>query len=330
MRTTRIAAMTIASLVLALAVAACGGSGSSAQNVVDEATLSGVESGKLDLSLGIDTKGSKGGHVDVGLSGPFERGNGVRGTKLDLTGTAKGTVAGKKVDFEGGLTLLGGHRAYVEFEGTDYKVDPTTYGYASSTIGESEEVSSCREALRERKLSEFISDPVEEGTANVGGTSTTKVSGDIDPETVSEALTEANEDALCAEQMKAIPGARTSLEGFEESPGAAQGAVKDAHITLYVGDDHIVRRLKAQVTLEPPAGQAPKGVGGAEFDVDLTLADVNQPQTIAAPKEAKPLTALFIKLGINPIELLGVVQGGLTGGGMSALLERLVEAGNER
>jgi hypothetical protein len=147
---------------------------------------------------------------------------------------------------------------------------------------------------------------------------------------VSEALIEANEDALCSQQIRAIPGAGASLEGFEESSGGAREAVKDAHITLYVGDDHIVRRLQAQVTLEPSAGQAPKGVGSAEFDVDLTLTDVNEPQTIVAPKGAKPLTGLFIKLGINPLELLGVIQGGVTGGGLSALLERLVEAGSSK
>jgi hypothetical protein len=322
----RVLALLATALAIAGGLVACGGSGGSRQ-IVDEATLSGVESGKLDLSLGIDTKGSKGGHVDVGLSGPFERGDGVQATKLDLTGTAKGTVNGKKVDFEGGLTLLGGSKSYVEFEGTDYKVDSTTFGFVNSAIGESEEVSSCREALSERKLSEFIANPVEEGTVDVGGTSTTKVSGDVDPEALNEALNEANEDALCAEQMRAIPGARASLEAFEESPEGAQGTVSDAHITLYVGDDHIVRRLQAKVTLEPPAGKAPKGVGSAEFDVDLTLADVNEPQKIAAPQGAKPLTALFIKLGINPVELLGVVQGGVTGGGLSALLERLVEAG---
>lgn len=327
----RILATALVALAVSLAIAACGGGGGgSAQQVVDEATLSGVESGKLDLTLEIDTKGSKGGHVDVGLSGPFEKGDGVQATRLDLTGTAKGTVDGEKVDFEGGLTLLGGPRAYVAFEGTDYKVDATTYGFTNSAIGESEEVSACREALSDRKLSEFIADPVEEGTAKVGGTTTTKVSGDVDPETVSEALTEASEDSLCAEQIKAIPGAGSSLEGFEESPEGAQGAVKDAHIVLYVGDDHIVRRLQARVTLEPSAGQAPKGVGSAEFDVDLTLTDVNEPQTIVAPQGAKPLSALFIKLNLNPIELLGLIQGGVTGGGLSALLERLVEAGGSK
>jgi hypothetical protein len=327
----RILATALAVLALALAAAACGGSsGSSAQDVVDEATLNGVESGKLDLSLGIDTKGGKGGHVEIGLSGPFERGEGVRATKLDLTGTAKGTVGGKHVDFEGGLTLLGGHRAYVAFEGTEYKVDPTTYGFANATLGESEEASACREALSERKLSEFIADPVEEGSASVGGVSTTKVGGDLDPEALTEALTETTEESLCAEQLKAIPGLGPSLERFEGSPGAGRGAVKHAHVTLYVGDDHIVRRLQAQVTLEPPAGQAPQGVGSAEFNVDLTLADVNEAQTIVAPAGAKPLSDLFIKLNVNPIELLEMIQGGVAGGGLSTLLERLVEAGANR
>ena len=50
-------------LALATAFAACGGSGGSSnanpQQVVDDATLQGIESGNLDLSLGIDAKGTK-------------------------------------------------------------------------------------------------------------------------------------------------------------------------------------------------------------------------------------------------------------------------------
>ena len=59
---------------LATAFAACGGGGGSddPQAVVDEATLKGIESGDIDLSLAIDVEGEKGGNVDVNLSGPFQ------------------------------------------------------------------------------------------------------------------------------------------------------------------------------------------------------------------------------------------------------------------
>lgn len=324
MRPFRILIVSIAMFALALAIAACGGS-DGAQQIVDEATLRGVESGNLDLSLGVDTTGREGGHLDLDLTGPFEAEKGAQAPELDLTATAQGTVRGKKVDFEGGITLAEGTKAYVNFEGTDYKVDPTTYGYGREILGESEEVSSCQEAVSERQLSEFIEDPAEEGTVDVGGTSTTKVSGDVDGEAALEALHEMNEDALCSEQLKAVPGFGAQLTEIEESDVKAEDTIEDAHLTLYVGADHIVRRLQAQVTVKPPEGSGSQK--SVSFDIDLTLTKVNEPQAISAPKSSKPLRALFIKIGINPIELLGVVRGGIGGAGLINFLERIAAAG---
>ena len=77
-----------------------------------------------------------------------------------------------------------------------------------------------------------------------------------------------------------------------------------------------MRRITAQLTIEPPAGS---GSGPKEVDLnfDLTLSDVNQPQTIEAPSEAKPLNDLFRQLGINPLSLLGN-NGGLNLNGLEA------------
>ena len=50
-----------------------------------------------------------------------------------------------------------------------------------------------------------------------------------------------------------------------------------------------------------------------------------------APQSSKPLSALFVKLGINPLELLGLLQGakgGLNGpGGINELLEGIRPGG---
>ncbi len=117
----RIPIVSTAMVALALAISACGGSSGGAQEIVDEATLKGVESGELDLSLGVDSKGGEGGQVEVDLSGPFEAKDGAKAPELDFSATVKGTVGGEKVDFEGGIVLAGANQAYVDFEGTDYK-----------------------------------------------------------------------------------------------------------------------------------------------------------------------------------------------------------------
>lgn len=330
----RILAPLAALIALALTLAACGGSSSSndPQTVVDEATLQGIESGQLEMSLGLDITGQKSGKLDIGLSGPFHGEEGAELPELDLTATAHGNVGGENVDFEGGLTLLGGNQAYVGYKGVEYKVDPTTYDYVKSLAKrqgggqQSSEVTACQEAAGELKVADFIENLKGEGSAEIGGESTTKVSGDLDSGGALDAVTELIENPACGEQLEAT-GAAPSPAELSALKGTLQGAVKAAHVELFVGDDHIVRRIAVQATVEPPTGKSSQGVKRVEIDFDLKLTGVNEEQEISPPKSSKPLSALFIKLGINPIELLGAFQNG-GAGGLGGLLEGIAGAGN--
>jgi hypothetical protein len=325
-------------IALATAFAACGGGSDDPQSVVDEATLQGIESGNVDLSLGIDVKGSEGGHLDVGLSGPFQSESEAELPELDMTASAKGAIGGEKVDFEGGLTLLG-DKAYVGYEGTEYEVDPTTFNFVRTIIKrrsggqkQSSELTACQEAAAELQISDFVENLEGEGSADVGGTSTTKVSGDLDVSGAVEATVELSEDPACSEQLKAA-GPLPSAARLEKAKAQIEETVKAAHVDLYVGDDHIVRRISAQATIEPPKGSGGEGAKSAEIDLDLTLDGVNEEQAISAPKGSQPLSNLFVKLGVNPIELLGLLQGsggGLSGpGGLSGLLEGFAAGGTQ-
>jgi hypothetical protein len=327
----RILTIFVALIALATAFAACGsGSSSSPQAIVDEATLQGIESGKIDLTVGVGLKGEKSGHVNASLSGAFQSESEAELPELDLTATAKGSVGGEKIDFDGGFTLLGGNKAYVGYEGTEYEVDPTTFSYVQSlakkqgTGGEkSSEVTACQEAAGELKIADFIENLSEGGSADVGGTSTTKVSGDLNASGALDALSELVEDPACSEQLEAA-GSVPSAAELDAAKGTVKDAVKDAHVELYVGDDHIVRRMIVKATIEPPAGSG-GGVSSVELDLDLTLTGVNEDQTISPPASSKPLSDLFLKLNVNPIELLGAVQGGA--GGIGGLLEGIGGAG---
>ena len=65
----------------------------------------------------------------------------------------------------------------------------------------------------------------------------------------------------------------------------------------------------------------PKGSGEkAEIELEFTLGKVNEKQTIKAPANAEPLEKLFGELGVNPLELLGLMQGGGSRG-LGGLLE---------
>lgn len=328
----RIFILAAALLALATAFAACGGGGGSddPQTVLDEATLKGVESGEIDLAMAIDVEGKRSGKVDVTLSGPFQTQSEEELPELDLTATAEGAVGGEEVDFEGGLVLLD-NKAYINYEGTEYEVDSTTFNFVRAMFRQqgrgsdrSSEVTACQEAFAELQLGEFIDNPSETSDADVGGTSTTKVGGDLNAAAAINALVELSEDPACSEQLRAT-GQLPSTAELDKAKGTVQGSLESAHVDLYVGDDDIVRRIVAQATVEPPKGTGGGGARKVEVDLDMTLTGVNDEQTIAAPQGSKPLSDLFIRLGINPIELLGLLQGegGLSPGGLNGLLEGL-------
>lgn len=316
--------MLIAALAaLTTAFAACGGSDKSSEDpqaVIDNASLEGVTSGNLDLSLGIKSEGGEGGNVDVKLAGPFQSGSKGNLPELALTASAKGSAKGEDIDFEGGLTLLS-DRAFVNYEGTEYEVDPTTFGFVKSGFEQAQQqggseanpadVTACQEAATGLKVGDFVDNLTNDGSADVDGTSTTKVSGDLNVGAAIDAIIKLTENPACSSQLEAA--GPLPIGELEEVKGELTSAVKTAHVDVYVGDDNIIRRFAAELTIEP------KGSGEKiEVDFDLSLSGVNEEQDISAPANAKPLEGLFQKLDINPIELL---EAGSSGEGLGDLLE---------
>jgi len=321
----------VALVALSAAFAACGGGSSDdPQTVVEEATLKGIESGKLNLAVDVNVQGEKGGKVDVNLSGPFQSESEAEYPELSLAVSSKGSLGGKDLNREGGFTLLG-NKAYVAYEGTEYEVDSTTFNFVKSMLkeqgggqGKSSEIAACQEAAGELEISDFVENLKSDGSAEVGGTSTTKVSGDLDATSAVEAFSTLIEDPKCSEQLSAA-GPLPSAAELDKAKSTVKDSLKSAHVDLYVGDDHIVRRITAQAMIEPPKSSK-SGAKRVELDLDLSLTGVNEEQTIAAPSSAKPLSDLFLKLGINPIELLGAFQNAGSEG-LGGLLEGLGEAG---
>jgi hypothetical protein len=315
----------LAALVaLATAFAACGGSSDSSsedpQQVIDNASLEGVKSGTIDLSLSVKAEGDEGGDLDVSLSGPFQAGAGKGSLpQLDLNATAKGSIGGENVDFDGGLTLLS-DRAFVGFEGTEYEVDPTTFGFVKSGFEQAQQqqgsetssadVTACQEAAEGLNVGDFVDNLSNDGSADVDGTSTTKVSGDLNASGAIDAIIKLTENSACAAQLEAA--GPLPLDELEEAKGEVTSAIKVAHVDVYVGDDNIIRKLAAELTIEPKGSNEK-----VEISFDLALGGVNEDQSISAPSGAKPLEDLFLKLGVNPIELL---EAG-SGGGIGSLLE---------
>jgi hypothetical protein len=327
----RILVLLAALAALTIAFAACGDSDKSSedpQSVIDSATLEGVESGNVDLSLGIKSEGKESGDVDVRLSGAFQS-TGKDLPELAMTASAKGSAKGEDVDFEGGLTLLG-DRAFVNYEGTEYEVDPTTFGFVKSAFEQAQEqggaeesnpadVTACQEAAAGLDVGDFVDNLSNDGSADVDGTSTTKISGDLNVGGAIDAIVKLTENPACSKQLEAA--GPLPIGELEEARDELTSAVKEAHVEVYVGDDDIIRRLAAELTIEPKDAAKEK----VEVEFDLTLSGVNEEQDISAPSGAKPLQGLFQKLDINPIELL---QGASSGEGLGDLLEGVTGGGS--
>jgi hypothetical protein len=326
----RILALLVVLTAMASVFAACGGSsdsGSSDENpqkVVENASLEGVKSGNLDLSLHVKSEGKEGGDVEVKLSGPFEAGAKGELPQIAMSAEASGSAMGEDLDFEGGLTVLT-DRAFVEYKGSSYEIDPTTFGFVKSAFEQSQQqegpesgdITACQKAAEGIKFSQFAEELVNEGSVDVDGTSTTKVSGDVDVSGGIDALIQLTEDPACSSQLEAA--GPLPLGELEESKGELSKAVKKAHIDLYVGDDDIVRKVAVELTIQPPEA----GNEMVELEMELSLAEVNEGQTFSAPSDAKPLEALFEDTGIDPTEAGKIIEGILQEG-PAGFLEGLV------
>lgn len=319
----RILALFATLAALATIFAACGGGGDDnggedPQKVVEEASLEGVKSGEFDMSLHVNAEGDEGGEIDVGLSGPFEAGAKGELPQAEVSVEANGSAQGEDIDFEGGLTLLT-DRAFVDYEGTPYEVDPTTFGFLKSAFeqaqqqeGSEADVTACQKAAEGIKFSQFADNLRDEGSEDVDGTSTTKVSGDLNVSGAIDALIQLTEDPACSSQLEAA--GPLPISELEEAKGELTKAIKKSHVEIAVGDDDIVRKFAMELTVEPPEAKNEK----VELEMDLTLSGVNEEQSFEKPSNAKPLEGLFKQLGVNPLELL---EGASSGEGLGGLLE---------
>ncbi len=85
-----------------------------------------------------------------------------------------------------------------------------------------------------------------------------------------------------------------------------KSAVKTAHFDLYSGtDDHILRRLTLDLSVEPTSGTTKK----VDINFDISLGKVNESQTIEAPSNPKPFSDLLSALGV-PSQLLDQLGSG--------------------
>src|SRR5262249_46652210 len=119
-------------LIAAAALTGCfgGGSSDSPEDVLSDTfnNETPVTSADLDVSLTVDAKGSRGGHLTASLKGPFQgdENDPTAFPQFDLTAAAQGDVVGQSVDFSAGATATT-DQAFVTFQGQTYEVPSSVY-----------------------------------------------------------------------------------------------------------------------------------------------------------------------------------------------------------
>ncbi|MDP9228173.1 MAG: hypothetical protein M3M99_03865, partial [Actinomycetota bacterium] len=306
-------------LAAAFVIAACGGSsgGDEDPQEVLDATFTNEEkisSGAFDVSIEVKSEGgSDPGEFKASLGGPFESvENGF--PKFDVDAEVE---VNSSQDFSGsaGLTSTG-DQAFVDFQGSDYEVPQQLFSQFATQFTQLQQQSESQSQDEGNFLaqvgvnpSNWLTDLDNDGSEDVEGTETIHISGQADVPKLVEDIKKIAENVPQAAQQ-VTPEQLSELDQLT-------GLVESANFDIYTGkDDDILRKLSAELTLNPP-----EGTTGSPDSVDLnfsiTLKDLNDPQTISAPSGAQPLGDLLQQFGVDP-DSLGQLGGALGGAGDGA------------
>jgi hypothetical protein len=293
-------------------VAGCGGGSSSnsedPQKVLDETfnNPTKVTSGVLDVSINGSAEGDQSGDFTASISGPFQtEGNDKTAfPQLDLTANASVSGGGPSFSFDGSL-ITTKDNAYVEYQDQAYEVGTDAFKQFTQAYAQSAKQNQSQSG---NPFSRFGVDPsawltniTNEGTTDVEGTDTIQIHGDADVAQIVSDL----------QKISQATGSATTPQLTPDQIDQLKGSVKDASIDVYSGtDDHLLRKLAVTLSIAPPASTGAT-VSSVDLNFSVTLSDVNQPQTITAPSNAKPLSDLLGQFGITGLPGVG---GGSTGG----------------
>ena len=284
-------------LVLPLLAVGCGSSGggdASTPTLLKDTFSSNktVKSGKLDVALGVDAQGlpSLTAPVAFKLAGPFSS---VGAGKLPKFDFDLDIAAGGQTIQAGAVSL--GDTGYLKFGGKTYSVGKALFDQFKSGYEKSQAQSKSSSGSTFKALgvdpSRWLTGARQVGKTDVGGTQTFHITSGVD---VPRFLADINQ---LLSKAKNLGGSTTEgVQGLSpQVQSTIERSVKDAKVDIYTGvDDHALRRLALSVSLAVPK-DAQKQAGGlksGDLRFDLTIADLNKDQTIAAPADALPFSEL--------------------------------------
>lgn len=311
----------LAATFLALAgLAACGGGEKKpgANEIVDKTFGSHstkVKSGNISLNLSVAGQNIPNltKPLTVKLGGPFQSvgDNALPKFDFNLDLTAEGQ------SFSAGAVSTS-DKGYVKYQGTAYEVPSDIFGAFKLGFQQGQKQTQTEtNAQTQPDLAALGIDPKKwltnvqvQDNAQVAGTDTYHVSAQIDVNEIANSLNTIIEKAGSFAQATG-QGGNLPKKLSQEDLDKFKRALQNPTIDLYTGkDDFILRKLSFKAKISNPDDTKQT----ADVTLEVELNNLNQPQTINAPQNVKPLSDLLQQFGLGDLGNLGNL-GGDTGGG---------------
>ncbi|HET6508321.1 MAG TPA: hypothetical protein VFG42_16125 [Baekduia sp.] len=311
--------------VIALTASACGGgsgadasaggSGGDASTLIKDTFGTGhpVHSGRVDATLDVDLKGWSvlSTPLNLHLNGPFQSNGGAKlpdfALDVDFGGTQPVTL--------GAVFAQGG--GYLTIEGRAFDVGKSTYeafrkGYENAKKDSgAKQGTTTLSALGVRPI-RWLKDPKNVGEEDVAGTPTVHLTSGVDvPKLLTDLSTLLSKAKSVASAGGAATGTAVPTQLSAQQRELISRSVRSAKVDVWTGTkDHTLRKVAVDVRVDVPdqlKDQA-NGLTTGRVAFTLSLAQLNQPQKIVKPADARPISQLRSVLQ----------QSGLLGGDASA------------
>lgn len=262
----------------------------SPRQLAEAANFDDVHSGELEVALRIGAQGEAEG-ANMRLLGIFMKAGEENPPELDMALESNGTLAGRRIEFSSGLTLLS-DRAVAFYDPQTYQPDHVTFQKLKSKYEKAQEpgdegnAMACVDVLEGLQPSELIWRPTDSGRRQeLDGTHVTWVEAELDVSSAIDALVQMAKDKACGAQLRAA--GVSSAAQLEAVRGAAEEAVDETNL-LFTVDSHAVPR---EVSVDVVA----KGEEGKEWRLegDYRLTRVNEITELPVPSGAAPFPNLL-------------------------------------
>lgn len=299
-------ALAVVALIVILVVVFLVRGESGVRSALDDAFNESIESARVsvDLEVRVDGIPQFEQPVRLRMNGPYRSGGDRQLPSLDWNVTLAG--GGQSLT---GKTVSTGDNAFVVFQGTAYEFGRDRVAQANRGIAADEQRAE-NQSLREFGVDprSWLVDAREEGDATVAGVEVTRYAASLDVGRLVDDLGRVTRRA-----GNRIGGGAPPPQLTPEQRTQLTRVVRDPTFDVYVGnDDGKIRRVAVRAPFSvPPEGRA--GAGGASggaLAFSIEFADVDEPQTITAPPNPRPISDLTQQLGA----LGGGAAGGAGGG----------------